>query len=139
MGNHTLNMSRLLVLAALLMCCAVMTASARRIEDKDAWEELEIRSDTASPGDANADDELELAGINSRLSKGSRRRKLVQVDASDEELDSDDELELALAGINSRLSKGSRRRKLVQVDASDEELDSDDELELALAGINSRL
>ena len=51
-------MSRLPVLAALLMCCAVMTASARRIEAKDAWEELETRSisDKASPGDDNADD-----------------------------------------------------------------------------------
>merc|ERR1712166_1415809 len=89
MGDHqTAAMAKIALTALLLMLAATVTHATQA--DEASWTER--------------DDELELAGINSRLSEGSRRRKLVQVDASDEE-DSNDEYELA--GINSRLSKGS--------------------------------
>merc|ERR1712166_691261 len=89
MGDHqTAAMAKIALTALLLMLAATVIHATQA--DEASWTER--------------DDELELAGINSRLSEGSRRRKLVQVDASDEE-DSNDEYELA--GINSRLSKGS--------------------------------
>merc|ERR1712166_1683774 len=93
MGDHqTAAMAKIALTALLLMLAATVTHATQA--DEASWTER--------------DDELELAGINSRLSEGSRRRKLVQVDASDEE-DSNDEYELA--GINSRLSKGSSSRR----------------------------
>merc|ERR1712166_352547 len=89
MGDHQTAAMAKIALAALLLMLAATVIHATQTNEA-SWTER--------------DDEYELAGINSRLSKGSRRRGLVEVDASDEE-DSNDEYELA--GINSRLSKGS--------------------------------